>query len=84
MDVLSKKDLNNEEEKLIRQMLAQCFKLSHFQEISELTIKLRRKYAVKLPDAIIAATAQFMEIPLLPADKGFAYITEIDCIILSI
>jgi len=52
--------------------------------ISELTIKLRRRYSLKLPDAIIAATALSLEIPLLTADKDFAKIKEIDCFILEL
>jgi hypothetical protein len=64
-------------------MLGTCTKYGHTQSISELTINLRRKYSIKIPDAIIAATSIEMKIPLLTADKGFAQIKEIDCFILE-
>ena len=84
MEILSKKGITLKQESLIRKMLASCSKVEHNQAITELTIKLRRKYAVKLPDAIIAATAQYLSIPLLTADKAFAQIKEIDCFIIEI
>ena len=65
-------------------MLASCSKVDHNQAITELTIKLRRKYSLKLPYAIIAASAQYIHCPLLTADKAFAQIKEIDCFILEI
>jgi len=37
-----------------------------------------------MPDAIIAATARYLNIPLLTADKAFSQINEIDCFILEI
>ena len=74
MEVLSKKNITLKQDSIIRQMLAACFKIDHNQTITELTIKLRRKYSLKLPDAIIAASAQYMQLPLLTADKAFAQI----------
>ncbi len=41
------------------------------------TISLRRKYRFKLPDAMIAATAQHMNLPLLSADKRLEKVEEI-------
>jgi len=83
MEILSRKGLTLKEDALIRTLLATCMKIGHQQEIAEMTIKLRRKYPIKLPDAIIAATAQFSQIPILTADKGFAQIKEIDCLIID-
>jgi hypothetical protein len=83
IELLSKKELTTTESKIIRQMLGTCTKYGHTQSISELTINLRRKYSIKIPDAIIAATSIEMKIPLLTADKGFAQIKEIDCFILE-
>jgi predicted nucleic acid-binding protein len=84
MEILSKKGIILKHDAVIRQMLASCTKAGHNQAITDLTIKLRRKYSLKLPDAIIAATAQALDIPLLTADKGFAPIKEIDCFILEL
>lgn len=38
---------------------------------------------IKLPDAIIAATAIKNRVPLLTADKGFRQIAELDLILLE-
>jgi hypothetical protein len=84
MEILSKKGITLKQDSLIRKMLASCSRVDHNQAITELTIKIRRKYSVKLPDAIIAASAQYLSIPLLTADKAFAQIKEIDCFIVEI
>lgn len=39
--------------------------------IQENTIELMRKYKLKLPDAVIAATAILYQFPLLTSDTGF-------------
>jgi predicted nucleic acid-binding protein len=45
--------------------------------VKNIVIDLRRKYSIKLPDAIIAATAIFLNIPLISADKHFEKIAEL-------
>jgi predicted nucleic acid-binding protein len=51
------------------------------RSIKDTAIDIRRVDKVKLPDAIIAATANYLNIPLLTADKGF---NAIDRIVLAI
>jgi len=41
------------------------------QQIKQSAIQIRRKTGLKLPDSIIAASAEFMGIFLLTADKDF-------------
>ncbi len=84
IEILSKQNILPEEDILIRKMLSTCLKIGHNQEISDLTIKLKRKYAIKIPDAIIAATSPASQIPVLTADKEFSRIREIDCMIVEI
>ena len=79
MELLSKKELTTDQESDIRQLLDNCIKYGHTQAITEIAISIRRKYGLKLPDAIIAATAVYVNIPLLTADKQFSSIDEIDC-----
>ena len=45
--------------------------LSLTNDIKERTILIRRKYNIKLPDAIIAATALENDMVLITADNGF-------------
>ncbi len=84
IELLSKKNLNIDEDFLIRKMLSICYKVDHNQQLSELAIILKRENNIKLPDAIIAASAQLLQLPLLTADKGFANIKSIDCVLLSL
>ena len=47
-------------------------------EIKNTTILLRRKYNIKLPDAIIAATSIENDLALITADAGFKKISELN------
>ncbi len=49
-------------------------------DISEIAIEIRRKYYLKTPDSIIAATAIHQNFPLLTADTDFAKIEELEWI----
>jgi len=53
-------------------------------EIREITIRLKQKYTLKIPDAIIAATALYYDVTLLTADKDFDKLKELTSIIVSI
>lgn len=48
--------------------------------IKEKHIKIKRAYSIKLPDAIIAATALVFDMPFITADNGFKKITELKLI----
>jgi predicted nucleic acid-binding protein len=64
-------------------MLDSCYKINHSQALTEQVIMLKRNNNIKLPDAIIAASAQLLKMPLITADKGCSKVHEIDCIILD-
>ena len=84
IELLSKKGISANEDALIREMLGTCYKVNHSQLITDLAIKLKRTNNIKLPDALIAASAQVMGLTLLTADKGFKSIKGVDCIILEL
>jgi len=83
IELLSKKSITNEEEALIKDVLNSCYKVSHSQILTDIVISLKRNNAIKLPDAVIAASAQLLQLPLITADKAFAKLKDIDCIILD-
>ena len=60
--------------------LISLFELIHIDEIiADQTIKIRQAYKIKLPDAIIAATAQVTNCTLVTANiDDFKLIKEID------
>ena len=51
--------------------------------LMKLLSKLKIKYKTKLPDALIAASAIMLGIPLLTFDKGFSKIKELDIVLLE-
>ncbi|MBW4457751.1 MAG: type II toxin-antitoxin system VapC family toxin [Nostoc indistinguendum CM1-VF10] len=57
IELLSFAGLEKEEEQAIRDLLSQFYSVPLLREIEEQTIRLKRQYKIKLPDAIIAATA---------------------------
>jgi predicted nucleic acid-binding protein len=60
------------------EILSQCILLDISYSIRVLAIKLRKKYKLKTPDAIIAASALELQIPLITSDKQFNKIKELD------
>ena len=51
--------------------------------IRNIAISLKQKYALKIPDAVIAATAISYKLLLLTADRDFLKIKELTAIILK-
>ncbi len=84
IELLCKKGLTKEEDFLIREMLNTCFKVNHNQAISELTVQIRRDFNLKIPDAIVAATAHLLQLPIVTADKTFIKVKSIDCILIEL
>lgn len=83
IELLGYKNLTKEEENLINSLIDDCFVFGVDENVKKNTIKLRKKYSLKLPDAIIAATSMTFSIPLLTADKIFSQISECDIVILE-
>ena len=71
MELLGKKGLLPQEETKIRDLLGDCEILALTDSIKSTTISLKQQYAMKLPDAIIAATAKHYGLLFITADKGF-------------
>ncbi|MBH8554419.1 type II toxin-antitoxin system VapC family toxin [Nostocaceae cyanobacterium CENA357] len=57
IELLSFSGLSEGEEQAIEDLLSQFSSVSLSQEIEDQTIELKRRHKIKLPDAIIAATA---------------------------
>lgn len=84
IELLSKKTITPAEEQVIKAMLATCFKIEHSQTLSNLTIQIRRKHGVKLPDAIIAASALLINLPLITGDTNFGKIENLNSLVLDV
>jgi len=84
MELLGRKDILEHETTAIKNLLSDCEILRFSSNIKELTIAIKQQFAIKLPDAIIAATAKYYGIPLLTADKDFKKLESVvDVIILD-
>jgi len=70
IELLTFKKLIPAERKLIEDLLSDCTILNVNEEIKKKTIEIRTNYKLKIPNAIIAATAKDLKIPLLSADKA--------------
>ncbi len=81
LEILSFPKLNMEAQSQIIGLLNNCTIVELKQEIKNLTIELRKKYTLKLPDAIIAASAYFYKLPLITADKAFQKLKEMNIIL---
>lgn len=57
IELLSFPELSNEEEEAISDLLMQFERIPLLPQIEDCTIQLRRHHRIKLPDALIAATA---------------------------
>ena len=61
--------------------MKECTVINITEQIKKKTIKIRQKHKVKLPDSIIAATSQYLEIPIITADSDFKKIEDVTTIV---
>lgn len=83
IELLGKYRITNAELSSVESLLTICIKISHSEKIGQYAIRLRQQFKIKLPDALIAATAIVCDIPLLTFDKGFANIPALDLVLLD-
>lgn len=77
LELLSYPDITPAEEAHIRSFLGDLTVVGLGPEICQSAIYLRRAYRLKLPDAIICATALALDAPLLTNDKMLSVVSEI-------
>jgi predicted nucleic acid-binding protein len=77
LEVLSYPSITPQEEHQLKRLLHDIPVIDITAEIKERTIDLRKKYNLRLPDAIIAATALHLDATLVTNDKGFSLVQEI-------
>ena len=84
LELLSKKELSPSEENKIKTLLKNLIVIDINNSIKEIAVSIRKKYNIKLPDAIIAATAKYLSLPLLTADKYLEKIDDIDVVLITL
>jgi predicted nucleic acid-binding protein len=66
-----------------KKVINSCTITSISENIKRLTIQLKQTYTLKIPDAIIATTSIYLNLPLLTADKDFKKIREVNLSIIQ-
>ncbi len=83
MELFGKKGLSEAEVTEINYLLDSCFIAEINPQIKQITKNLLQKVSVKLPDAIVAATSLYLDLPLLTADAIFKKIPGLKLILLE-
>ena len=80
LEILSFKEISKSGLQKAEQFLSQCKVVDINEEIKKKSVEIRKAFALKLPDAIIAATAIYLQLPLITADSDFKRIKELELI----
>ena len=81
LELLGYKDLSESDLKIIQELLNEATVMDINTEIKRLVVLLRKNYKVKLPDAIVVASALYANLPLVTADKQLSQINELTLIL---
>jgi hypothetical protein len=79
MELLSYPSLDDAAFAQIRSFLSEVTLVELTEEIRELAIDLRRQHALKLPDAIVAATALSLQAQLVTNDTKLLHVPGLTC-----
>ena len=77
MELLAYPTISDVEIQSVKSFIADANILELTQSIKEIAISIKRQYKLKLPDAIIAASAIQANLPLISADTIFRRIPEL-------
>src|SRR5258705_13092569 len=83
MELLGVKDIPQLVLKTRTALIDNCFLVNFNSDIKEIAIHIKQKASIKLPDAIIAASALYMGMPLISADKDLTRVEGLDLILLK-
>ena len=68
----------------IKELLSSCFVIELIPAIKDSAIKLKQVNKLKLPDAVICATAMHLGIPLLTADKAMTKLAGLNVLLVEV
>lgn len=78
IELRSFRGLSEAEIKRINNFISDCDIVDLNNAIKEYAIELRKNYNLKVPDSIICATSQFLNLPLISSDKKLTSVKEVD------
>lgn len=76
VELLSSGKLTAAHTSAMQDFIGDCKLVQFTQEIQDLTIELRQRYKLKLADAAVAATASYLGVQLVTADKVFLKLSD--------
>ncbi len=77
LELIGYQKISAKEQNQIKSFLEDCTVIDINEEIKNTYVQLRKKYKLKLGDAIAAATAIYLDIPFISADTDFTKVTEL-------
>ena len=80
LEILSYREISKSGLIKAEQFLSQCKVIDINAGIKKKTVEIRKTFSLKLPDSIIAATAMYLELPLISADSNFKRIKDLELI----
>jgi predicted nucleic acid-binding protein len=83
LELFGKQNLSFQDNEIIDALLDGCFIIDINQEIKHIYREIKQKHSIKLPDAIVAATAIYLDMPLLTNDRGFRNVSNLKLILLN-
>ena len=84
LELFGKQNLSFRDNEIIEALLSGCFVIDINQEIKQIYREIKQKQIIKLPDAIVAATAIYLDIPLLTFDKGFKNVSNLKLVMMDL
>ena len=75
------KGISASEKVHVESLLSDCIIIDINDAIKAHTIAIRERHRIKLPDSIIAATALYLGVPLITADRGFRSIQGLSLVL---
>ena len=84
MEMLGVRNLSSTALSIRKRLIENCFIVNFNSDIKEIAIRIKQKSTIKLPDAIVAASAMYMGFPLITADSDFTKITGLDLKLLKL
>ena len=82
IELLGWHKLNEKEKSLLHLLLNDCVIFDLTADIRKLAIQIKQQVKIKTPDAIIAATSRYLQIPLVTSDKDFRIVPDIELILI--
>jgi predicted nucleic acid-binding protein len=79
LELLCIEGMTASEKKAIPAFIEDCTVLEINSSIKDLSVSIRQITKIKLPDAIIAATSIFWNLPFSTRDEGFKKIKGLNC-----